>query len=395
MKLICLTFEMLLPANSGGRIYSYMKLKTLAKNHQIYLYSVIDSDEEKSYKDELLKDFVEVHLYNRNDHKILSLFKSLKYPFPYASRIDPRIRKDIDKRFSKGDIDYVLVDMPQVLGNISERIFSSGHVVVNQQNIEHMALANIACGLSSPIKKIIYRIEAWRLKRLEYQLYHDKPILLHTFVSNEDKAFFENEHQLFNTSLLAIGSNIHEYEEMKYTQKIMFFGKMSYPPNAEGAKWFIENVFAKIQAKYTDVHMYVVGKDPSQETKMLQDKYTNVHVTGTVDDVEPYYRNAQFVVVPISHGGGVKVKVMDALGYGKLIVTTEKGIEGTEFKNECQLLVAKDADSFCKLCVNILENPQQYEIIRKYGYEYVKEKYSWNGIIEKFERDLMSISKQK
>lgn len=394
MNLLCLSFEMLLPANSGGRIYSYMKLKTLAKRHHIYLYSVIDSDEEKCYKNELLKDFVEVHLYNRNDHKISSLFKSLKYPFPYASRIDPRIKRDIDKRFSKGDIDYVLVDMPQVLGNISEKVFCSGKVVVNQQNIEHLALANIACGLNNPVKRLIYRIEAWRLKRLEYQLYHNMPILLHTFVSNEDKAFFENEHHLYNTSLLAIGSNIHEYDEMKPTRKIMCFGKMSYPPNAEGAKWFVENVFAKIQAKNNDVQMYVVGKDPSQETRMLQDKYPNVHVTGTVDDVAPFYREAQFVVVPISHGGGVKVKVMDALGYGKLIVTTEKGIEGTEFKNGCQLMVAKDAASFYKLCVDILENPQQYEQIRKQGYDYVKEYYSWDGIIEKFEKDLKSITKR-
>ena len=57
----------------------------------------------------------------------------------------------------------------------------------------------------------------------------------------------------------------------------------------------------------------------------------NIVVTGTVDSIEDYYEHTDIVVIPLTHGGGVKVKVLEALGHGKLVVSTIKGIEGTTF----------------------------------------------------------------
>ncbi len=392
MKLICVCFEMLYPANTGGRIYSFMKLKYLSKNNDIYLFSNIDYDEEKEYRDELLKYCKEVHLYNRNDHKLKNLLMSLRYPYTFASRCNSEMKKDLEDCFVKNGIDFVLMDMPQTLGCLSPIVLKSKRIVLLQQNIEFVALENIGQSFKNPLKRFIYKFDAHRLKKVETKFYNSDVICLQTFVSLEDKAFFEATFKNKETMLLQIGSELTEYKEIVGGDNIMYFGKMSYPPNVEAAEWFALNVFSKIKKEIPQAKYYIVGKDPSAELRSLQDE--NVIVTGTVVDVSSYYDNAAIVVVPLFHGGGVKVKIMEALGRGKLVLTTKKGIEGTDFKEGNQLIVVKDEEDFANKCIEALTNPEKFESIRRNGYNYVKDNYSWQMIIDRFEKKLSLINNQ-
>ena len=214
-------------------------------------------------------------------------------------------------------------------------------------------------------------------------------VKLFAFVSIEDKAFFERKFSKFNTLLVPIGTEIHEYKENKYSRNIIsFFGKMSYPPNVEAAIWFSKQVFPLVQKEIPESQFYIVGKDPSKELLELSVNNPSIVVTGTVDSIEEYYERTDLVVIPLAHGGGVKVKVLEALGHGKLIVSTVKGIEGTTFQNGKELLTSESAEEFACICINLLQNLSAYEGIRRGGYENTKENFTWKAIVEKFEMEL-------
>lgn len=375
------------PANTGGRIVIMKRLEYLSQNNEIYFFSVIDNDEEYKYASDLLKYCKEVHLYKRNKYSALS--KLIKAPFVCVSRWLSSMKHDIEECFENEKIDWVIVDFPQMLGNISEEIFNSNKLVLNQHNIEYMTLQNLAESIGNPLRRILYSVEARRLYQFEKRCYRNSNIRLFTFVSIEDKAFFEKKFGKVNTLLVPVGAEVHGYEENKDNQNIIsYFGKMSYPANAEAAIWFSYNVFPIIQKEIPESKFYIVGKDPSKHLLNLSESNSNIVVTGTVDTIEDYYKQTDLVVVPLNHGGGVKVKVLEALGHGKLVISTVKGIEGTIFRNQVELLTAESATDFAHICINTLQNFSCYERIRRCGYENIRKNFTWKVVVERFEQEL-------
>lgn len=387
MKMIWVSPECPYPANTGGRIVIMKRLEYLSQNNEIYFFCVIDSDDEYKYASDLLKYCKEVHLYKRN--KYFALSKLLKAPFVCVSRWLTSMKYDIERCFENEKIDWVIVDFPQMLGNISEKIFNSNKLVLNQHNIEYVTLHNLAKSIDNPLRRILYSVEAQRLYRFEERCYRNLNIKLFTFVSIEDKAFFEKKFEKVNTLLVPVGAEVHRYEENKDNQNIIsYFGKMSYPANAEAAIWFSNNVFPIIQKEIPESKFYIVGKDPSKNLLNLSESNSNIVVTGTVDAIEDYYEQTDLVVVPLNHGGGVKVKVLEAFGYGKLVISTVKGIEGTIFRNQAELLTAESATDFAYICINALQNFSCYEGIRKCGYENIRKNFTWKAVVERFEQEL-------
>ena len=192
-------------------------------------------------------------------------------------------------------------------------------MILNQHNVEYVTLHNLANSISNPLRRALYNIEAQRLYQLEKKYYRNLYIKLFTFVSIEDKIFFERKWGRVNTLLVPVGAEVYKYEENRDNRNIIsYFGKMSYPANAEAAIWFSNKVFPIIQKEIPQCRFYIVGKDPTKDLLELSENNSNVVVTGTVDNIEDYYKQTDLVVVPLSYGGGVKVKVLEALGYGKI-----------------------------------------------------------------------------
>lgn len=163
---------------------------------------------------------------------------------------------------------------------------------------------------------------------------------------------------------------------------------MSYGPNEEAAEWFAKKIFPKIIEKIDNVKFYIVGKEPSEKVKRLASK--NVIVTGSVDSVEPYYEAADLVVIPLQNGGGVKVKLLEAVSFAKPIVSTSVGVEGTVYSQNNTIPVADDEVSFASCCIDALKG--KGDSISSEAYKVFLEQYTWEGICRKYRKILENIS---
>lgn len=86
-NLAILAPEAVYPANTGGRIVVFNKLKYLSKNgYNVTLFCIVDSDEEARIQDiEMAKLGIDSHSYNRNTSKKRNLLNTFKYPYAVAS----------------------------------------------------------------------------------------------------------------------------------------------------------------------------------------------------------------------------------------------------------------------------------------------------------------------
>jgi glycosyltransferase involved in cell wall biosynthesis len=87
-------------------------------------------------------------------------------------------------------------------------------------------------------------------------------------------------------------------------------------------------------------------------------KSSHIEVTGYVESINPFYKAAQVVVCPLRIGGGIKVKILEALKAGKAIVSTSVGAQGLNIDNGA-LCVCDNVSDFASNVIRLLVNPQE------------------------------------
>ena len=109
---------------------------------------------------------------------------------------------------------------------------------------------------------------------------------------------------------------------------MIFTGSMDWLPNEDAMLFFCRDVLPLIRAAEPGVRLTIVGRTPTPAVRKLADD-AGIRVTGRVDDVRPYMKDAAVYVVPLRIGGGTRLKIFEAMAMGKAVVSTTVGAEGT------------------------------------------------------------------
>jgi len=136
---------------------------------------------------------------------------------------------------------------------------------------------------------------------------------------------------------------------------LTFIANFAYQPNVDAAVYFVRQVLPLVAASIPDVRLLLVGNAPPPEVLALAGPA--VTVTGRVPDVDPYLEEATAVVCPLRIGGGVKVKMLEALSSGKAIVSTSVGVQGLGRDITDAVLVTDDPAQMAQHTVAVLTDP--------------------------------------
>lgn len=120
-------------------------------------------------------------------------------------------------------------------------------------------------------------------------------------------------------------------------KEALFVGSYFYA-NVEGIRWFCENVLPKV-----NIHLTIVGAGMDKlQNEMRPNNKLSIYCN--VPDLTPYYEKADFMVLPIFSGGGMKVKTAEALMYGKYILGTKEALTGYEITHEIAIQCDNSTD---------------------------------------------------
>lgn len=162
---------------------------------------------------------------------------------------------------------------------------------------------------------------------------------------------------------------------------VVFCAGMGVKRNALAARWFADEVFPRVREEIPEAEFLVVGRGPRPEVRSLAER-PGISVTGTVDDVRPYYEQATACVVPQRHGAGTKVKVFEALAMGRPLVTTENGVRGIPISEGKHALVGDGPKELAASLVEVLQDTQRRTELARAGRRFVEERYTWDAIVE-------------
>lgn len=120
---------------------------------------------------------------------------------------------------------------------------------------------------------------------------------------------------------------VDRYDLQGFETLLLLNGAFNYKPNLDALKFVIEELNPILAGiKGFTYRIIICGKDIPAD--ILKNKYPNMHVAGFVDDIETYFIGSDIFLNPISGGGGIKTKLVEALGYDLSAVSFKDGAIG-------------------------------------------------------------------
>jgi len=174
---------------------------------------------------------------------------------------------------------------------------------------------------------------------------------------------------------------------------IILCGSFGVYRNCEAAIWFVRQVLPRVREAIPDVEFWIVGSNPPPEVRQLTE-FPGVHVTGTVEDVRPFYARAAVSVAPYHHATGVMLKLFEAMATGVPLVSTSIGCQGMDARDGEHLLVADTAEGFAERVVELLRNPKQRRAIGASARSLIEREYSWTKIVSDLELKLTEVVRE-
>jgi polysaccharide biosynthesis protein PslH len=158
---------------------------------------------------------------------------------------------------------------------------------------------------------------------------------------------------------------------------VAMVGNFHHPPNVDGLRWLIDEVWPQVRARAPIAELHVAGPQCPAATQVMEAR--GIRMLGFVDDVDAFFDGAALSVCPYRFGGGVKIKVLEALARGCPVVTTALGTEGLSVSDGVHLAVANDSQAFAEAIVKLLNDPALASRFGEAGRAHIQTGFSFHN----------------
>ncbi|MEP7165048.1 MAG: glycosyltransferase [Ferruginibacter sp.] len=146
---------------------------------------------------------------------------------------------------------------------------------------------------------------------------------------------------------------LQELHQINDTEKILFFnGSLDYKPNLDAVDIILRYINPLLLSSDLKYKIIICGKGlPAGYEELKSYATDNIIYAGFVDDINIYFKGADIFINPVTDGGGIKTKLVEALGYDLSVISTESGATGIPIDitgDKMKIIADKDWESFAK-----------------------------------------------
>ena len=257
-----------------------------------------------------------------------------------------------------------------------------GVKVIDEHNALWLLYRRMAGTMPSGPRKWLLERD-WRLLRTyEGQICRDfDAVLTVSEVDRDALAEVAGETAQFTVIPIAVDTDeMAPFERSMDANRIVHIGTMFWPPNVDGILWFTREVLPIIRKLKPDVGFDIIGAKPPQEVISLGEADPLINVTGYVDDTEPYLKKTSVLIVPVRAGGGMRVKILNALSQALPMVTTTIGCEGIAVEHDKHVLIADTPQGFADAVIRLLDNREAGQRLGQNGRRLIQEQYDYRTV---------------
>ena len=299
--------------------------------------------------------------------------------------VDFSLTKKISLLIEEKKIDTLLCEHPYMAWLAFQIKKKTGvKVIIHTHNIEYQRFRTMGRWWW-PLLRIY---ERWAFKKADHLF----------FITQEDKEFAISGWHIDpqKTIALPFGIEINSYPtdrescRLRIAQKhgidddetiLLFNGLLGYQPNLDALKIILTKINPLLLANASFKYKIIIcGKGLPEKMNSLKEYASkNIINAGFVDDIESYFKAAAIFLNPVQSGGGIKTKMVEAIGYGTTVVATETGAAGVDKKLCANKLVIIQDNDWAGFANAVIANKNNPGTTMAGYYEF----YYWGNIIKK------------
>jgi len=295
-----------------------------------------------------------------------SLYRSPQFSLAYLEHIQHLIDK-----FS---IDIVQIEMPPLLSLVCALPDKVKKVYVHHE----IQFVRNQLSLQSAGSNLYREMAVSINKEMEMALLNKYDAVITLSEVDKDKLIENGVTVPVHSSIAVVDTDI-EYEEKSFRPGVLtFVGYGPHKPNGIGLQWFLDICWNKLLDKDTNFCLHIIGKWDDSVKKEISEKYRNVKFLGFVPDLYDALSGTT-MIVPITIGSGIRMKILEAASMKVPFVTTSVGVEGLPFTSGKECFIADTPEDFIEGIMKLKDEKLRHDFTER-ARTFVKKSYSLDAL---------------
>lgn len=382
MKLLLLSHYFPLPAHDGGRIAFFDSVKYLARAHEVGVVCLAGPGEPTPVAElERFCSFARVFRYPAHQDSLRLLAgmaldppgSLYKYWHPAAGALIAQTAKEFQPD---------IVECHNLHTAIYRRFCPGVSTVLRKHNIEFKVWERFAGNAAGGMAARYARWSVPRVRRYEAAVAAEFDRCL--VVSPADAEYLSAASPSARLEVIPFGVDTEYFfpqpEVAEEPGSITITGDFGWGPKQQSVTALVTRVFPLLQAQFPAARLYVVGKGVPAHLRARAEKMPGVAITGPVADVRPYIARSSVLINYMVSGGGIALKVLEAMAMQKPVLCNRLGCEGIPVTEGRDVLVADGAEDFATAAAFLLQDAEARRRLAEHGHRRMLETYSWNVV---------------
>jgi len=370
--------------HAGGKVHNfYVKELQKRKNVHQTLISMCYQTEVKELdldKYGIDHDIVVLdrNIFEKNLRKFISGFSYFNPWDKYCNTLLNYERYHLKQRLKKykrnnKEPDVVILQWTQIIFLIPfvKKLFPNAQIITIEEDVLFLNYLRRIDLQKTHMKKRFATYQYNKIKKLELQSLKQSDLIV-TNNFKDSNLLVDNgisEEKIYTSAVYF--TDYSKVINEPTGKDILFYGAMHRPENYLSVKWFVDNVFYKLQD--TEIRLFIVGGNPPKEITDLQSD--RIIVTGFVDSVAEYFEKCMCLVAPLVLGAGIKVKVLEAMSAGIPVLTNNIGIEGIKAVNGIHYFHCETPEEYIDSINSFCSDRTKMSVVREQSKNFIQENY--------------------
>lgn len=386
MRILQIAPRLCWPLDTGAKLRNYHLARVLARQASVTLLAFINQEKQPTGSLDFYDSILTVA--RNSGYSFSKIVRGLfgSTPLPILNYTTEAMKRAVKGLLDAKDFDVVQIESIHLMKYLpiirAER--RRPLVVCDWHNIESELMRQYAEREQSVLRRTYARRTARLMSEAEKHALREFDA--HIVVSEQDADRLRSLNSDARVYVVENGVDTTYYSEVSAAagdesirNRIVFVGSMDYHANIDGVVSFARDMWPQVRARKPELIFTIVGKDPAAEVRELA-SISGVEVTGTVDDVRPYYREAAASIVPLRVGGGSRLKILESMAAGVPVISTTLGGEGLDVHDGKDILIANDKAQFIDAILSVVESESRRQQLIAGGRSLVSERYDWSGL---------------
>jgi len=382
MRVLMLTQVVVYPADAGPKVKTLQVLRHLAAHHEVVYCTFVRIDQEVQNAEklrEICSRVSTVPIKRSRVSDVRFLLESLATGDSFILRRDDRaaMRTMVRQLLQEERIDVLHVDQLNMMRFVPPDWH--GTVILDEHNAVWQVVERVQKGAGNALAGWLLGGEGRLIGRREGEACQRAQVVL-AVSEHDQQALYEVAGECAKIEVVPITVDAERFTSIweardPQPNSLFTIGTMFWPPNSEGVIWWLREGYQHLRTLCPGVTYDIVGARPPQALKTLAEQCTGVHLHGYVVDTVPFWTHTTALAVPLLSGGGVRVKILEAMAMGLPVVSTTVGCEGLEVQDGVHLLIADTPKDFARASAAVLQDKELARKLAQNARQLILERY--------------------